>query len=943
MNPNFKLIKEEEIEDINGTGYFYKHLKTKAKIVYFKTNDKNKVFTIAFRTPAVSNQGICHILEHSLLCGSKKYDIKDPYNYLASSSLQTFLNAITFPDKTLYPVASLNDKDFKNLIDVYLDGVFNPNLLKNKNIFYQEGFHYEHKDGKLIPNGVVYNEMKGVYQSPYERLTKLINENLYKGTSYVYENGGLPKDIIHLTYDDLIKYYKYYYHPSNAYFYLYGDLNIDDYLTYFDEILSNYEYKKIKSELKEVKRFKKNEIVTAYYEIEEDKDLIDNTYIAISYLLKRKDPLLLLGLSILINQCFLMPGAPFKELIIKNKLAKDIDVAFQTDTKEPSLSIILIGSNEVKLEIFIKLLDDFLENYKIKDEDVINALNFIEFKKREKKFSSTPYGLGVILGSLQTLLYSDNDPFSGLSTLEVLEEAKSLLKKDFFNDIKINYLKNNPYKKYFLLMPSYDAYKKEDLALEKEIHRYYLSLSKVNLKSLDESNEALAKYHDLTDDTSKMPKLSLDDLNNDYYDFKIEDKGNYLYSDYDTTGIIYFKYLFKLSKLGIDTVHKLALIKDFLLDFDTKNYKYNELNNLILGNSGGIGFNLNIYEPLGEEPYLAFVINGSVLEKNFKKINDLILEVIHNTIFSKERLKEKISELKLNYEENIQSLAYSLSSMYGASFMSLRGKYYEEINGLSYYNYLKSIDFNNLDSLILDLNNLLTKIFSKSSLLVHITTDNVILKNIDNDISLFKGSLGNDKLANEEYNFKPSFNKKIGIIAKLDVNYVTKIYQFNPQLFSGKLMLLSLIINNNYLYNEVRIKNGAYGVSSYANQYGQFNFRSFHDPNIKKTLDIYDETSNFISNLALTDAEFTNQIISTIGNIEQPSHVKTISEIALNRYLAKRDNDYYLSIRNDIINAKLNDLHSLAKVISDKANYVIFGSEEEINKNSDLFEEIIKF
>lgn len=943
MNPNYKLVKEEEIEDINGTGYYYKHLKTNTKIVYFKTNDKNKVFTIAFRTPAISNQGICHILEHSLLCGSKKYDIKDPYNYLASSSLQTFLNAITFPDKTLYPVASLNDKDFKNLIDVYLDGVFNPNLLKNKNIFYQEGFHYEHKDGKLIPNGVVYNEMKGVYQSPYERLTKLINENLYKGTSYVYENGGLPKDIIHLTYDDLIKYYKYYYHPSNAYFYLYGDLNIDEYLTYFDEILSNYEYKKVKSKLKEVKRFKKNEIVTAYYEIEEDKDLIDNTYIAISYLLKRKDPLLLLGLSILINQCFLMPGAPFKELIIKNKLAKDIDVAFQTDIKEPSLSIILIGSNEVKLETFIKLLDEFLENYKIKDEDVINALNFIEFKKREKKFSSTPYGLGVILGSLQTLLYSDNDPFSGLSTLEVLEEAKSLLKKDFFNDIKINYLKNNPYKKYFLLMPSYDAYKKEDLALEKEIHRYYLSLSKVNLKSLDESNEALTKYHDLTDDTSKMPKLSLDDLNNDYYDFKIEDKGNYLYSDYDTTGIIYFKYLFKLPKLGIDTVHKLALIKDFLLDFDTKNYKYNELNNLILGNSGGIGFNLNIYEPLGEEPYLAFVINGSVLEKNFKKINDLILEVIHNTIFSKERLKEKISELKLNYEENIQSLAYSLSSMYGASFMSLRGKYYEEINGLSYYNYLKSIDFNNLDSLILDLNNLLTKIFSKSSLLVHITTDNVILKNIDNDISLFKGSLGNDKLANEEYNFKPSFNKKIGIIAKLDVNYVTKIYQFNPQLFSGKLMLLSLIINNNYLYNEVRIKNGAYGVSSYANQYGQFNFRSFHDPNIKKTLDIYDETSNFISNLALTDAEFTNQIISTIGNIEQPSHVKTISEIALNRYLAKRDNDYYLSIRNDIINAKLNDLHSLANVISDKANYVIFGSEEEINKNSDLFEEIIKF
>ena len=194
-----------------------------------------------------------------------------------------------------------------------------------------------------------------------------------------------------------------------------------------------------------------------------------------------------------------------------------------------------------------------------------------------------------------------------------------------------------------------------------------------------------------------------------------------------------------------------------------------------------------------------------------------------------------------------------------------------------------------------------------------------------------------------EYDFKPSFNEKIGIIAKLDVNYVTKIYQFNPQLFSGKLMLLSVIINNNYLYNEVRIKNGAYGVTSYANQYGQFNFRSFHDPNIKKTLDVYDETSNFISNLALTDAELTNQIISTIGNIEQPSHVKTISEVALNRYLAKRGNDYYLSIRNDIINAKLNDLHNLANVISDKANYVVFGSEEEINKNSDLFTEIIKF
>lgn len=315
----YTVIKTEEIKDLNSVGYLLSHNKTKARVAIMLNDDNNKVFSIGFRTPVENSTGVAHIVEHTVLCGSKKYPLKDPFVELLKGSLNTFMNAMTYPDKTIYPVASCNNKDFDNLMDVYLDAVFNPMIYEREEIFRQEGWNYTfNADDQLEVNGIVYNEMKGVFSKPDEMLLSKAMEKLFPDNNYGYESGGDPKHIPDLTYEDYLTFHKRYYHPSNSFIFLYGDLDINEKLDYIhEEYLSKFDYLEINSDIKEQKPFEEMKKYTEYYPVGEAEDEKDKAYFA--YLTtagKGTDKNLYYAMKVLDYALLSMPGAPLKKKLI---------------------------------------------------------------------------------------------------------------------------------------------------------------------------------------------------------------------------------------------------------------------------------------------------------------------------------------------------------------------------------------------------------------------------------------------------------------------------------------------------------------------------------------------------------------------------------------------------------------------------------------------------
>ena len=494
----YTVIKTEEIKDLNSVGYLLSHNKTKARVAIMLNDDNNKVFSIGFRTPVENSTGVAHIVEHTVLCGSKKYPLKDPFVELLKGSLNTFMNAMTYPDKTIYPVASCNNKDFDNLMDVYLDAVFNPMIYEREEIFRQEGWNYTfNADDQLEVNGIVYNEMKGVFSKPDEMLLSKAMEKLFPDNNYGYESGGDPKHIPDLTYEDYLAFHKRYYHPSNSFIFLYGDLDINEKLDYIhEEYLSKFDYLEIDSDIKEQKPFEEMKKYTEYYPVGEAEDEKDKAYFA--YLTtagKGTDKNLYYAMKVLDYALLSMPGAPLKKKLIDAGIGTDI-YGGENNLKERFFLVAAKGVNEGKEEEFKRILEETLKDI-VKngiDKDSLRAaLNVIEFNYREADFGSYPKGIFYMIDSFESWLYDENQPFTHLNAGDTFKFLNEMVQTDYYEKLVEKYFIENNHKVLLSLLPKKGMAQAENKELADKLAKYKASLSEEEIATLRKKEERLRK------------------------------------------------------------------------------------------------------------------------------------------------------------------------------------------------------------------------------------------------------------------------------------------------------------------------------------------------------------------------------------------------------------------------------------------------------------------
>lgn len=599
---NYLLQEAKYIKEIDSEAIIYIHERTKAKILLMSNHDPHKSFCIGFRTPPSDSTGVAHIIEHSVLCGSKKYPLKDPFVELAKGSLNTYLNAMTYPDKTLYPISSQNDKDFHNLMDVYLDAVFFPNIYKHKEIMMQEGwrYHLENPEDPIEYKGVVYNEMKGAFSSPEEIGFRLIKETLFPDTTYANESGGAPKDIPSLSYENFIHFHKTYYHPSNAYICLYGDMDPKKTLEYIDsEYLSHFDYLAIDSHIEKQAPFK--EVIThkGYYSATEGKEngLFLSYNFVVDEVINRKT---MLGISILEYVLLDTPASPLKKALIAEGIGEDVYGAFQTHLKQPVFSIVAKNVQPEKEARFYEVVDEILRKYAkegLPAHLLKGALQVKEFEMRESDASGYSKGLFYALAAMKSWIH-DASPFIYLEYEATLESLKAE-NGDYFKALIEDYLISNTHGSKVALYPKVGLEKETEEAVTKKLAEYKASLSETEINQLIEETKAFNAFQEKEDDTEAalcIPLLKREDLRREakYPTFtsrKVQDN-DYVITPIFTNKIAYINWHIKLEGIEDKYVPYLGMIVGMLGKLDTAHFGYEALSSYMDEHIGSMSYHI---------------------------------------------------------------------------------------------------------------------------------------------------------------------------------------------------------------------------------------------------------------------------------------------------------------------------------------------------------------
>lgn len=952
----YKKICTKFVEDIKSNVTIYEHIKSKARICTIENDDNNKVFTIAFRTPPINNGGLTHILEHSVLCGSSKYPVKDPFVELLKSSLNTFLNAFTAPDKTIYPIASGNDKDFKNLMSVYMDAVFYPQIYKHKEIFMQEGWHYhlENESDPITINGVVYNEMKGAFSDPQQILFRNIMHSLYPDNAYGFESGGDPKYIPSLSYEEFLNFHSKYYHPSNSYIYLYGNCDMNERMEWLDkEYLSKFEAINFDTNIKYQPKFSNPVSSFSYYPIDESQELENKTFLSYNVVFSSAlETKKMIASKIILEILFNNPGAPLKQKLLDKGLCDDILCDVQDDILQPFMTIIGLNSNSNKESEFIDTINEEFKNYIMNGLDhnaILSIINYQEFKVREAKFGRFPRGLDIILDSLCTWLYS-TDATSRLETLKYYKELRDDLNNGYFEDIIKNDFLNNNHKTYVRLVPSYDALKNNEIELTNKLDDFKKSLTKEEIKKIVDDTKALEIYQrtpSTKEELDTLPKLCLDDLDKLPQKLNLEvsnSKFKTLFSNYFTNNIDYIRYSFDLTNIDTINLHYANLLTDLLRKVSTKNHSYNELHQMCQNLTGGLTFNVIPYSDINRNAHCMLTVGYSCLNDNLSKAFDLVKEIMLESVFDDfKRLKEILNEVSIDLEMGIPNRGHVVSFMRAASYINEFAYLSDQISGIGYLEFVRDI-LNNFDAkkseIVNSLNNVIKFVFTKERFLNRFTGSKECFDN-----SLAKAELLYDLLPNNEVTLKSDFkadNKNEGFKSQFDVNYVSRVGMYNEK-FNGAMYVLNNALSLDYLWNEVRVHGGAYGCMLQTPPTGIIGFLSYRDPNIKRTNLVYEGAVDYIKNFNPNDEELLKYKIGAIGSLDSVMHNSVKGDTAQRDYLCGNSYEIKAKYRTEAINSTNEDLRNLSTKFKEALasnSICVIGNANKIEEEKTLFKEI---
>lgn len=950
------LIEDKYLNEEQAHAYVFEHEKTKARVLVMKNSDDNRLFSIGFRTPPKDSTGVCHILEHSVLNGSKKYRTKEPFMDMVKSSLQTFLNAMTFSDKTLYPVASRNLKDFENLMDLYLDAVFNPRVLEKKEIFLQEGWRYHLEDDKLTYKGVVYNEMKGAMSSAEDQVYSQIYKHLLPDTIYAHNSGGDPYEIPNLSYEDFLAYYKNHYHPSNSYIFLYGDLDFEKYLDYLDrEYLSNYDYLEINSDLERQKPFPAKKHEVDYFST--DKEIDDKSnMISYSILTGPSDKAYDRLMNRLISQVLInSESSPLKEAINKLDLVDDILNA-SSATKEITWSI--IGKN-IRLED-TQLFEDTVEKVLLDlvndgiDHDLIRSmLNVLVFSLKEKSDNPTK-GIEYLDKAFDTWLY-DLSPIDGLDVQESLEYIKDNLTNGIFEAYIKEHFIDNPHKLVVVHKPELGLNEKKDKEVQERLASYLDRLSKEEKEALIRQRETMKAFQEKEDspeDKKTIPVLELSDINTKFepIDRKVEEKPGYtvLKHDLATAGIDYFNFVFDVNHIGKEDIVYLSVLADFLGLLDTKNYNYKDLFTKTYLETAGISFVLgNHFVDDKKQMNRTLTISTRAFSDNAGPALEILLEILLNTKFdNKKRIKELISMVKSRYEMNLLDYGHVLMMNRALASKFITNNYMELVNGIDYYLFYKNFKDQDLDRLIDKLEEVYKKAFNKNRLIINITSDFSKKDDMENALDSFVSSLNSKEYERIEYDFEPKTIKE-AFIASTDVSYVS----YGNDLeklgydYKGSATVVSNILSSTYLYTQIRAVSGAYGAGMSINTRDAFSTYSYRDPNLVKTINTYKAIPEFMDGIKLSEEDLKPFIIGAVGRFDPALTEKGKGRRDLELYLAGKDYKDYENYVNEAINISEKDFKELRYLLESAikdSSLAVLTSENKLKEEGFEFDNIIR-
>lgn len=962
----YEILDEHRVEDVQSDGFILRHKKSGARIAILSNNDDNKVFYIGFRTPPEDETGVPHIIEHTTLCGSKKFPVKDPFIELAKGSLNTFLNAMTYPDKTVYPVASCNDQDFKNLMDVYLDAVFNPNITKYEEIFKQEGWHYEltGKDDELKINGVVYNEMKGAYSSPDEVLSSQIYRSLFPDNTYSKDSGGNPEYIPKLTYEAYLDFYHKYYHPSNSYIYLYGDMDVVERLEWLDkEYLSLYDYKKVNSEINKQPAFDEIKNVEAQYSITMDDSQENKTYLSYNRVVGDSlDEMLYQAFDVLDYALVSSPGAPVKQALIDAGIGDDVYGSYDAGILQPVFSFVAKNANASQADEFESIIENTLKEVVktgINKEALLAGINSSEFKFREADFGQFPKGLLFGLNCLDSWLFDDMKPFIHLECLGTFAKLRKAVDTDYFEKLIQEYLLDNTHGSSVTVKPKRGLGNEREEALAKELSDYKASLSDEEIKKLIEDTEHLKKYQEepsSDENLRKLPMLTRADMKKNAMPFSnIEDElldVKVVRHDIESNGIDYISFLFDAGDFAQSELGYLGFFTNALGLVSTEKYSYTDLANATNIYTGGISTGTASHPDIKDRNNFVFKfeVKLKVLEKNLDKALELMEQMLLSSDFTDtKRLGELVAQIKARLQANLSSSGHLVAAMRSMSSFSRYALYQDELKGVAFYRSICRIEkelSESPKSVSDKLAAIAKKLFARNRMLISFTGNNEAYGNAKP--SLEKVITGFNKMSAVGNQAEVHFNTaKEAFIDASQIQYVAKTGDFicEGYEYTGALRLLRIILSYDYLWINVRVKGGAYGCMNTFLRSGESYFVSYRDPNLSDTLDVYDRIPEYIKSFSPDERDMTKYIIGTFSALDTPMNPEAKGSRSLSAYLEGITYEQIQKERNEILNAQPEDIRRLADLVEavlKKDSICVIGNENMIKESAGLFENVEK-
>lgn len=963
-NKNYKLIRSKEIREIHCNTHQFEHIKTGARVLFLQNDDPNKAFNIAFKTPPEDSTGCPHILEHSVLNGSQHFPAKNTFTELVKGSMKTFLNAFTGSDRTMYPFASTNDQDFLNLMEVYLDAVLYPNIYTNEDILKQEGWHYElfKPEDEIVYRGVVYNEMKGAFSSPESVLFRKIQQAQLPDTPYSFESGGDPEVIPDLTWERFKAFHKRYYHPSNSWIYLYGNLDIEKVLAFMDEkFLSKFDKIEPGSDIPMQTPFVQIKTLEESYSIASNDNPDGKYYLSLNFTCNNiLDIKTVSAMSALSDILMDSAASPLKLALQSSGLCADSFAAFDDSCQQPTLVIICKYIKAENLTVLKNFIFDELRKIVQTgiDKKLVEAvINSKEFTWREADMNRFPKGLYYSIVSSRSWLHG-GDPLSFLEFEPILAELRKGLNEPLFEQLIEKYLLNNPHSSQVILKPVQGLVAHKDEKARQILKTYKETLSEDQIKALVQDNLRLQAWQsepDTADDIAKIPFISLQDIRKDAdpLDLEVERHGSItlLKHNVPTNGIVYLNAFFDLSHISEQDLPWVELLTELMGKLDTVNYSFAELANEIDINTGGINAELSLFDDSKDlsrvQPRLS--ITGKCITAKTERMIQLLSEYALNITFENvERIRQLIAEVKSGIQMSIMSAGHLVATRRMLAQNSLAHKWQDAISGITYYSFLLSVESQlgqDPATVTEKLRSVLRNSFVKENLLISITASNEELMQTWGLVPILIDKITVAKLPALKQQFNPQ-HKNEGITAPVNIQYCAQGGNYSKlgYKYSGKMMVLSNILRNDFLMQELRVKGGAYGIMVNFSRYGYMSFCSYRDPNLTETLATYNLVADYLKNFQCSERDFEKYIIGTVAELDMPLTPSRRGYTADLYYITGLTFADRQQLRDEVLSTTIEDIRSYADLVADvmkQKQYAVFGVENKIKENSSLFDEII--